>query len=62
MIITIFVLRLILPPPGSQYTGKKAKTWCPLHKWIYKNEVMVCELCNKTPQDVVSSISNSNPY
>lgn len=56
MIITIIALRLILPNPNSQYTGKLEKTWCPNHKWIYKDNNLICEICNKTPEQIIKEV------
>lgn len=56
MIITIIVLRLILPNPNSQYTGKPEKTWCPNHKWVYKDNYLICEICNKTPEQIIKEV------
>lgn len=57
MLATIFVLNLIFPSPGgSGYTGKPEKTWCPNHKWIYKDNYLVCEMCNKTPEQIIKEL------
>lgn len=38
------------PDKGPGYTGKKAKTWCPPHRWIYGNDgFLICEECRNKP-------------
>lgn len=35
----------------SGYTGKRAKTWCPPHKWDYNTSGQLqCLECRKTPE------------
>lgn len=50
MIVAIIALRILLPPPGSGYTGKKEKNWCPPHVWVYdETGFLICSTCNNRP-------------
>jgi len=50
MILFIILLPIILPPPGSEFTGKKDKSWCPPHIWIYGTDgFLYCKECHQKP-------------
>lgn len=50
-IVMICLLIRTLPPPGTEYTGKREKNWCPPHKWIKKNGKRRCEECEYCPEE-----------
>lgn len=50
VILVIVVLHMIMPSPGSGFTGKKEKTWCPPHKWEYDSTgFLYCTECKGRP-------------
>lgn len=43
----VFLMR---PKETPQFTGKRQKTWCPPHKWYYKDDgTMACRVCSNVP-------------
>lgn len=57
VILMTIVLNWIFPPPKDIHAFMKEEDKkCPLHKWEYVNNHLVCEWCKKTPEEVCLSI------
>lgn len=56
LISVIFIMNLILPPPGSKIETitEPQKKQCPPHKYEYNsNGYLHCILCNKTTEEII---------
>lgn len=54
VILVIVVLNILLPSPNVSI-NPSVKKICPLHKYEYNvNDVMVCTICKKTPEQIIS--------
>ncbi len=62
LVITIFIIMLIIAIKNSIQVDKVNNVACKMHKWIYIKqpdfdvEYIVCQVCNKTPTEIINEI------
>lgn len=54
-LLFLFVVFIVLSSGVSAMRDMAKNDICNVHKWIYKDNVMVCGICHKTPEQVISS-------
>lgn len=50
----IWIVILVLIILFNSRSNKSSNIVCsPNHKWIYQNDIMICEVCKKRPEDLM---------